>query len=214
MPRTVAEIEAEIAATKAEKVHPMSARVRALRDELKAAKNPAPVPEKGLDGQVAYMQFASNAGNIEVSTSGFVAPVCDPYSTDEWKFIEKACAEFELSDTGNQSRIVKRLYQAIDAKLKVWRLAREIVAQVGIGKEWPQFSALGRDENTGQKVAPKPVVAPKAPVAPTVTEAGMPVRSREPSKAEILAGVTGGDPRAAVREQLAARTQPLEVAAL
>lgn len=168
MPRSVSEIEAEMAAAKEAKVHPASAKMRALRAELDAANG-----------------VASTQTSAESAVSADASPAPDPYQSDEWRFIEKACAEVRIEADGSMTNAAKKVYNVLDAKLKVWRIARAVVAQVGIGNKWPQFTDLGRDPNTGELLSEKaarttanspPTPAPAAP-APRVTDAGMPIRS-------------------------------------
>jgi len=120
----------------------------------------------------------------------------NPYDTDEWRFIEKACAEVEIPKSGSVTGLVKWGYSVLDAKVKIWRISREIVKQVGIGEKWPQYKDLGRSNETGEPLPPKPAPAPVAASPeprPTETEGGMPIRPGVPSAADIMATVAGGD---------------------
>lgn len=179
MPRTVSEIEAEMSAAKAEGVHAQSAKMRALRAERDAVKA-APMP-----GDAPPATVTLPAGTVVV---GEETPVCaesDPYKTAEWEFIQQAIAETEVDfKSGAMTGVAKKMFNILDMKVRLWRMAREMVAQVGIGADWPQWAALGRDENTGQKIAtrPAPPARPVDPV-PAVTEGGMPIRPKVPTPA-------------------------------
>jgi hypothetical protein len=212
MARTVEEIQAELESVRAAGEHHMSARCRALRAELRELTGVSPEKAGADDDSV------TEPAPVPAPTETVPAKVClhahapeDPYASPEWAFLERACAEVELQHHGNQSDIVKKFYQELQAKVLVWRMAREIVQEVGIGNDWPQWGALGRNPSTGKKdpkFAPRPQPEPTPePAMPPVTDAGMPIRSRQPSKRDIIAAVVGGDPRAGVMEDLSARPE-------
>ena len=151
----------------------------------------------------------------------------DPLSTDEWAFAEKACAELELDLTkGVTTDLVKKLYNQIDAKVKAWRIIRAVVKGVGTGVAWPQFNALGIGSSLGEALhghsvlsddwepgytsKPEPAAPAEAPPpAPTITEGGMPIREGAPNPADILSGVTGGDPRVGIMADVESRPEPV-----
>jgi hypothetical protein len=153
MSRTVAEVEADIASAKASGEKPMGKRLRALRDELKAATAPACVVD---------VIAATAAPTRMVESASIETPASDPFATDEWRFIDRACSEIKIEADGSMGNAVKKVYNELDAKVKVWRIARQIVAQVGIGNKWPQWVTLGRNPSTGEKEAPKPPPVQKA----------------------------------------------------
>lgn len=208
MPRTVEEIDAEIARLKSEGVHQSAKPIRLLRDEKAALLNPTPkvqAPEAVFTSQVGVCQSVSSGGGTAIW-------VPSPHNSDEWRFIEKACAEIQIETEGTMSNAVKKIYNVLEAKVKMWRLARGIVEKVGVGGKWPQFSALNINPSTGEPLPPPiPVLKPSmpGPVA-DVTPSGMPVLAGRPGRDEIIATVTGGaDPRAMVAADLAQRAQPV-----
>lgn len=195
MARTVAEIEADIAEAKSQGQPPMGAVLRGLRAELKALSEPEPAAEVTVEVAPAAPEVVPEPEKSP--------PVDDPtedlmYST-EWRFIEKACAEIDLASNGNQGKLPKKLYNVLMMKVKIRRIALEVVRQVGVGAEWPQWAALGRNEDTGDLLPPKPV-EPEEPaveaeeVAPKATAGGMPVRGKSPGRDDILQRVRGAAP--------------------
>jgi hypothetical protein len=180
MSRTVAEVEADIASAKASGEKPMGKRLRALRDELKAATAPAcevvasaaPAPAARMaalntpdplpDSTEAIGRLSSYVREMERTNERMAAETPDPFDTDEWRFIDRACSEIKIEADGSMGNAVKKVYNELDAKVKVWRIARQIVAQVGIGNKWPQWVTLGRNPSTGEKEAPKPPPVQKA----------------------------------------------------
>lgn len=208
MPRTPEEIRSEMEAAKAAGEDGRSGRMRSLKAELKEA-------EAALDG-------SDGTDDVEAPDTWSIYPPAvsvpdgaNVYASDEWRFVEKALAELEPEiGKGTYVGAAKKLYNVLDAKVKIWRVARDVMKRVGVGKRWPQWTALGLDDTTGEPLPPRPVPPPAAvPQAPKVSEAGMPVRPAAPSPADILAHVTGGDPRAAVKEQIASRAEPARVGA-
>lgn len=171
MPRTVAEIDADLAALKASGSHPASREMKALRTE-KAALSAPPVTETlPPDVSVECAMAAS-----------------DPYQSDEWAFIKQAIASTEIEfKSGQMTGVAKKMFNILGMKLLLWRTARDIVAEVGIGGEWPSWSTLGRDESTGRKEAPKPVTPPVSSPSATVgiTEGGMPIHASGPAPSEL-----------------------------
>lgn len=225
--RTPDEIAAEIEALKAgpNPPHGNSAKMRGLRAELRAAEeaeqvrlmrgDPPPAAEarqsKDAETGVVHTWSAGSPGVLAVDWTGRPVQGPSPFDSEEWRFLTKACAEVQLESRGNQTGVVKKFYNELWAKLTVWRLAREIVEQVGIGGTWPQWVTLGRNDSTGEKLPAsrqKPAPAPAAPAATNQTAGGMPLRGRAPSREEILKSVAGGDPRAGVLAAVADRGAP------
>jgi hypothetical protein len=192
--RSVDVIEAEIAALKAAGKHHSSAEIRDLRAELKSLG--AVTTESAPDATVPPVEvvpekpaFASEAQFIDTALAGIAAQI-----------------EF----SGSTSGLVKSIYNKLEAVIRVRRISLGIVARIGEGAEWPQFAALNLDPTWGRPVAlkalpPEPVAA--AP-APNVTDGGMPMRSKGPSKEAILARVTGGDPRKGIKQDISSRAEP------
>ncbi len=201
MTRTAEAIRAEMDHLKASGIHHMSKQVRDLRAELADA-----------EGETVEVETpAESPAPIDVAISSTFADMSDPMDTDEWRFVEKACAEVQIGQRGSQTDIIKKCYNELWAKLTVWRAARDLVLRIGVGNPWPQFAALGVCGRTGQPLPAKPPEPEAAPSAPTQTAGGMPVRSHAPSASDILATVTGGDPSAALREEIASRPEPASV---
>ncbi len=214
MPRSEAEIKADMEALKAQGVHPAKASMRALRDELKALHAPvAAVPPAADAEPLTTTSVATSAGVVPCIAE--MGPVSRWQS--EESFIDAALAaaatNMELHG-GSTTGVVKKIYERLDAMVKTRRLIMEVVNEVGAGEPWPQFSVLNRDPNTGrQKLSATyaPVEGQQLPkqesAIPTVTEGGMPIQSR-PSPAAVLANMGGGaavNPAAAIRAQVAAQ---------
>jgi len=118
----------------------------------------------------------------------------DPLKSDEWAFIEKACAEMTVDvRAGTATGLVKHIFNLMDAKTKAYRITKRIVERIGVGEDWPQFPALGLDAKTGKPLhdhsvmhddwvqnwsepKPEPVQAAPAPQPAETTEAGAPIR--------------------------------------
>ncbi len=188
--RAVSEIEAEIVKAKESGVKPMSREMRALRSELKDAVNATAGPVKEAEGAssapTSPAPVAAPTSSASVATTATESFLVDllppsPYDSDEWRFIEKAIAETEIDfGHGSTTGVMKRLYHFLMAKVGLWRLTREIVAQVGPGNEWPQWATLGRNDSTGKKeekakpapVAHAPLMPAPAPSAPNRSDPG------------------------------------------
>lgn len=199
MPRPVAEIESEMESAKRAGEKPMGAKMRALRAELIVAQNPPP-PEP--DAPAETVTLGADV-SVEVPPEGVV------YAGSEWAFVEKALAESPVPEGIHQ---LKKYYQGLQAKVRIWRLARSIVAKHGEGAAWPSWGTLGLNPDTGEPEAPRATPPSAPPAVAPVTEAGMPVRSMRPSAAAILASVTGGDPRVGLKQEIAQRPEPQRTA--
>lgn len=205
MPRTSQDIQADIDAAKSRGVHQASREMKALRKELAAVN--ATTTESNASG--------ASSPQPAVSESAAGTANADPLKSDEWRFIEKVIAEMQIEfSKGSTTGAMKKIYNELDARIKMWRLSREIVAQIGPGNEWPQWAALGRNDSTGRREdrpapPPRPVVAPD-PVPPT-TEGGMPIRSAKPPDSEILAQFGGAAEMVAA--SIASRARPAPVPA-
>lgn len=212
MTRRPEEIQADIDAEKAKGTHHMAAALRVLREELKAAT--ATVSAE-VDAPAGVVVSVTPEPVVTLGAECSVeVPATPAVDTAEVDFIEKAIANTEIDfSSGQLTGVVKKLYNILWAKLTLWRISRDIVKQIGPGGEWPQWAALGRNDSTGRKEEEKPAtVVPARPVAcpaPAVTEGGMPIRSARPTAADILASVTGGDPRSGLKQEIGSRPEPV-----
>lgn len=210
-----AEIEDLRAAAEAAGKKPSGLKLGKLRGELIDA-----LKQENADLRACAEMGPVTAPDPDAGLEGFdqdLVDAEDPHKSDEWAFIEKSIAELQLNLTGgNMTDVAKKLYNQLRAKLRIWRIARDIVDQVGTGGDWPQWNMLNRNSSTGEVLPEKP--AEPEPVAEPVAEApvegvtpgGMPIHAAAPSQNDILATVTGGDPRAAVQAQIEERSRPAE----
>lgn len=121
----------------------------------------------------------------------------DGHAEAERRFMEKCAAELVVDvKKGSISGIVKDIFNLLDAKMMAYRISSRILRQIGPGKEWPQFTALGLSHETGEPLhdhsimsddwipgyrppAKQPQEAPPAPEAPdipiTETTAQLPI---------------------------------------
>jgi len=191
--RDIAEIKADLAALDGVKGQGVKkGRLRsALIDALEARvadleASPVAVAESVADAGDSggwYIEYPGAGTNIE--------------DTAEWRFVERTCAELNLNLTGGSAGdIVKKIYNQIKAKVTAWRMTREVVAEIGIGAEWPQFAALNRNPSTGAKLPAQPEPAP-VEADPAATEAGMPI-------VEAPASASKSPEEEAIRLQVAA----------
>jgi hypothetical protein len=152
MPRTVAEIDAEMVALSAKGVDGRAKQMRDLREEraavIAAESPPPPTPD--------HSDFAGIGDSIEAAVAG------DPLKSDEMRFIETCISKVELARDGNQTKLAKNLYQQLAAQVRIWRTMRLIVCEVGVGGEWPSWQSLGLRDGDGLPEAVKPV-APAPP---------------------------------------------------
>lgn len=184
MARTLAEVDADLERLRAGGVDMRTAPAKALRDERAL-----------IEAQDAVMDDLP----AEVPSEG-----TDPHKTAEWAFIQQAIASTEMEfKPGLMTGMAKKMFHVLAAKVTLWRIANDIVRQVGIGNEWPQWTALGRNEDTGAIVLDKPpppaIVRSSASVeiAPTVTMGGMPIVNTAPPMDQMEAM------KAAIRGQVA-----------
>lgn len=183
----------------------IEADLEALISEADAAgKKPAPAKVGALRKELLGSYRAENAqlkAGAEPSLPHVEAPEAggEP-AGDEWAFIQSCCAEVRLANNGNHSGIYKKLYQEVVTRVVMWRLMREIFADVGEGGDLPTWQDLGLDAGSGKPLPPKseptPVKRETTPIT-EVTEAGMPVMAGAPSREQILAE-HGGDPSASI----------------
>lgn len=186
--RTIEVVEAEIAALRAKGYDNRHGEVKALKAELavllaegspKQATAPAAPP-------VAF-------GAVDVTP----APVDDA----EWRFIEKCLAEVQIEfGSGHTARAASTIYEALDMRVRIWRVLRRLVSANGVGAEWPAWSTFNLDDSSGRPRKPKPVAPPPEPapvvfpgqsLAPPVMPPMMQQGARPPAAA-VLAHVTGG----------------------
>lgn len=179
MTRTADVIQAEIDAAKAAGEHQASAKMRRLRAELKEV-----IPSAAVAGETIPEPEPMSVTLPDSVSGTCTVTILSPLDSDEWRFIEKCCAEVVDVEGIHQA---KKVYNLLSAKLKTWRRAREIVLKFGIGARWPQWSELNLNPDTGEPVAPKPVSVP-APVAPAPTDLHAP-RTVE----QAMAGAAGAD---------------------
>lgn len=185
--RSPEEIQAEMDHLKAEGVDGRTKQMRTLREELKAAQealeSPSPIDQNIAPAGVTETAPAQVQAEVHIDASEGESP----FDTDEWRFVERCLASSEF--TGSRSK-PKYVYQDIKAKVKTWRIIREkVVGMVGIGGDWPQWTAFGLDPDTGDPIKEKPapkVVAPDPVPPPATTQAGDPIEAR-PGSNEILA---------------------------
>lgn len=232
MPRSESEIQADIDAMKAKGVHPASKPLRELRDELKAlqappapASSPPDAPRVTTTSDVASAVVAppvmAEAGEWAKGVDWkSVAPARKSRWCSEEEFIDRTLTKIAAGldfGTGSMSNVVKKLYERLDAALKIRRILVGVMEKLAPGESLPPFSKLGRNPNTGEQtfeVSATPFAGKETPKAPPpavapVTEGGMPVRSAKPSVAAILETVTGGDPRRMVEQEIMTRPDPI-----
>lgn len=145
----------------------------AMRTEIAELK----ADKERLESEVAMLRAATaQTVTCPADVSPLPAQAVDAPSTssDEWRFVERVIAEMEIPEGSGR---VKRIYNELDARLKVWRITRDIVLKLGPGARWPQYNELGRSEGTGEIVEKKaaPVAPPPAPVmqqAPGIPQGG------------------------------------------
>ena len=187
--RDIAEIKAELAALDGVKGQGVKkGRLRsALIDALEA---------RVADLEASPVAVAESVPASEPLTSAMIFGDAVE-DTAEWRFVERTCAELNLNLTGGSAGdIVKKIYNQIKAKVTAWRMTREVVAEIGIGAEWPQFAALNRNPSTGAKLPAQPEPAP-VEADPAATEAGMPI-------VEAPASASKSPEEEAIRLQVAA----------
>jgi hypothetical protein len=192
MPRPIEAILADISSAKAAGEKPMGALLRRLRAELKEAEGTAAAPASPVPAEPAPSETATDRGPLW--TADFALSTASPLDSDEWRFIEKCAAELASRTDGMSTGRVKKAYNDLELKVRLWRIAREIVQEVGIGAEWPQWTALDRDESTGKKrdkkTAAAPAPAPQPEVAAPLPAAGV-------SVAEVALAAASGAPSTA-----------------
>lgn len=211
MARSVDAIEADLEALRLQGVHGNAKEMVKLKLELQAAQD----ADSGAEMPPQQDPEPMEVGPVTAEPGAAAeVPALDPadFDSDEWQFIQKACAEVQTPKGGIASGLVKTLYNTLKAKVRIWRLAREIVGQVGIGGEWPQWSALGRNNSTGELLPPpepepEPVLSQEE-FAAAVTEGGMPVRDAAPSPEAIREAVTGGSAADAILADIESRPEP------
>lgn len=185
MSRTVADVDAEMAALTAAKVHHSSKQMRALREERAALLAPPPTED--------HTPLSDFREAVEASS--------DPMKSDEWRFIEKCLAEIEIANDGNQARLAKTIFQRVTTQVRMWRILRMIFSEVGPGGSLPTWASLGLRDGDGEPEAAKPIApAPRAPQvvipAPAASNGGLVVTP------EVLAQMVAG--------AVAKATDPLE----
>lgn len=144
MPRTVAEVESDIATLKAEGKHPMSAEVRALRDELKAlAAPPPPRPPTSI-----ATAAAGDDGDAPV-TPRKAPPVS---ASDDVAFVNEALTQLLLK---NKTGKVEQAYSDVRSLLRVKHILEDAAGLVPVGRiSLPHWDTLGRERDTGEKFKP------------------------------------------------------------
>jgi len=151
MARSIAEVEADL--SEVEGVKGKGFKVGTLRKELIEAQrawiDAVKADTFGSVGQRQMVEADTIIGaSVPYNTGTLAAP--DPQNSEEWRFIEKVCAELALDlKSGSSAGIVKGVFNIVDAKVKAWRIARRIFEQIGAGGDWPQYTALGLKATTG-----------------------------------------------------------------
>lgn len=196
MARTVAEIEADIAARKAAGVHPAKKEMAVLRAELAEAKAllspPAP----------SATPSAETASTTTSASTATVFPADDGIDPEEMRFAMECVAGLELPLNTQISGIVSKIYDRLRAQMRVRRILIDVMKQAGRGGEWPQWATLGRDDSTGEPVK-------KAPVKPTIVRDPEPVAAPPPAPA-AGAPVTMEQMMAAMQQMMAKQNDPME----
>lgn len=166
MPRTVSEIDALMLELSGKGVHHASKEMRDLREERKALLAP---PTEEHDDMAGF------AESVESAKDG------DPLKSDEMRFTERCIERFELARDGNQTNLAKNLYGEISAKVRLWRTVRVIVADVGVGGEWPSWNTLGLRNGDGlpEQIRPVAQIVPRQP-AVVIEPTGGAVRGIDP----------------------------------
>lgn len=166
MSRSVAEIEAEYDGLKALGGRWWTtSRAKELRAERDALTTPA-TPAAG-SATLSPSVVGGEAPPCETTTesSNPLPPVAS--DTDEWEFIERCIAEMNVPMEAQRASMPKHIYNEIKAKVRVRRIVKSVVAQVGTGAPWPQWSTLGRDDSTGE-------IEEKKPTRPTLVRGPTP----------------------------------------
>lgn len=183
MPRAVAEIEAEYDGLKAQGGRWWTTeKAKSLRAERDAAKNPASSSAASATPSAAVAEALTTT----TATSHDEAPACDDEEMRaELAFAEKCVAEIKWEPRGTASAPVKNLYETIEYKMKAWRITRAIIKGGCVGRPWPKWETLGRDDSTGELKSAKPpkptLVRDPAPVAPPPVPAAPVVSASAPA---------------------------------
>jgi len=140
MPRTVEEIAADIAAAKANGVHPASKPMIALRAELKAAQGVHTEP----DGRKFVSVSSDDPDNC--FTNG-AAPIL---ASGDVAFINESLAQLLLKGKGAGK--LEQSYSDIRSLLKVKHLLEDAAGLQPVGRiNLPHWDTLGRERDTGEK---------------------------------------------------------------
>ena len=98
----------------------------------------------------------------------------------------------------------------MSAKVMAWRLIRDECTKVGVGGEWPAWSALNRNPNTGKFLPNKPFGRELTNEEEIEKAAAMDLaQDMRPSKPDpkAILGITG-DPRELVAAEIETRSEP------
>ena len=141
MARTIEEIKADLAALEGEKG--VGVKKGKLRTELIEA----------YDAAFGEQAATITAGPLVSAFYSDDLMATDPLESEEWLFVERVCAELDVDmKKGTNVGLVKDVFNMVDAKVKAWRVMRDIVAKLGVGAKWPQFAATGLNSSTGEPV--------------------------------------------------------------
>jgi len=69
----------------------------------------------------------------------------------EQDFIDRCCAEVDLPPGQLGAGVAKKFYQRVATKIRIWRMMRELMGEIGLGAPLPSWPMLGRDDDTGER---------------------------------------------------------------
>lgn len=148
--RDIAEIEADL--TEVEGVKGQGNKIGKLRKELVAAQREKIADLENQKELLASSEsFGAVTAEVPVSPAGtWDTATPGPLESDEWAFVQQACAELKPPQAGSSTGLVKWAFNDMDARVKNWRIARALITKLGVGAAWPQFTALGLCHRTGR----------------------------------------------------------------
>ncbi len=139
--RDIAAIEADLKGV--EGVAGQGNKIGKLRKELIVAQS-----EKIADLENSIEMLAVDISLGPAEGASIASPAVHPES-EEWAFVQQACAELKPPQSGSSAGLVKWAFNDLDARVKNWRVARALITKLGVGAVWPQYTALGICHRTG-----------------------------------------------------------------